>query len=74
MYLFNKKYSENCNIMKYYNFILLNYYIIITFNNFTFSVSLLQSSVSHDSSEIILIYDLLLKKNNILSLLKTGLF
>ncbi len=40
--------------------------------NAEFSASLLQSSVSHDHSEIML-YELLLKKHLLLSLLKTYL-
>ncbi len=76
LHLFSQKYSKNSNIVKYYynlnNCFLYEY--IVKCNLFLwckaeFSASLLQSSVSHDPSEIIL---LLLKKHLfLLSMLKT---
>ncbi len=60
LYLFDQNYSKNSNIVKYYyNFKkLVNIFdVILLFCNdgkATFSISLLQSSVSHDPSEIIL--------------------
>ncbi len=54
----DQNYSKNSNIVKYYIFFYFNVFlnVIVFLAKLNFQHSLLQTSVSHDPSEIILIF------------------